>query len=184
MSHQHEDDTQFEQIVARLRDEQRWPEPDQQPPARGPAPWPRPAPLDGSTPADRADDSERDSAGPAEDETRRAQGHDPADPMELPSQWRVPPDDSPSVLDEHDEGFTPPPPRPLPVGDLSFWGALGGIVGGLLWLAYLVFFDRYAREIWWALAVLATVGGFALLVMRQPRKRGQDWDDDVDGAQL
>ncbi|WP_018156170.1 hypothetical protein [Demetria terragena] len=108
---------------------------------------------------------------------------DPApDPVAaLPSQWRIPTGES--ILDQEDE-FVPDAPRPLPSGDLGFWGALAGLGGGMGWLLYLFFFDRYARPLWWALAVIVTLTGLVLVFLRQPESRRDDWDDDVDGAVL
>jgi len=94
----------------------------------------------------------------------------------LPEQWRVhtPPE-------EPEEHFEPPPPEPLPAGDLQFWGILVGLTGGPLLLLYLILFDRYASGLWLLLAISLTVGGFGLLVARLPRQRD---DDDDDGARL
>lgn len=79
-----------------------------------------------------------------------------------------------------EEHFEPPPPRPLPAGDLQFWGILLGLVGGPLLLLYLVLFDRHAGSLWLAAALGLSVGGFALLVNRLPSRR----DDNDDGAQV
>lgn len=162
-----DDHAEFEAIVARLRDEG-WPEPG--------------ADLD-------EDDPEADSAPgtvePGDDspgEEARSDASAPADPVaDLPTQWRMPTEDAPSVLDEEDE-FVPDEPRPLPSGDLGFWGAAIALGGGLLWLFYLFFFDRYARPLWWLLAVAMALTGLVLIFLRQPDKRDDDWDDDVDGA--
>lgn len=127
-------------------------------------------------------DADGDAAGPTEPGPDRAPEPTATDPLAgLPSQWRMPTGES--ILDEED-GFVPPPPRPLPAGDLNFYGAIGGLVGGPLWLLYLFFFDRYARPVWWLLACAVFVGGLVLLILRQPEKRDDDWDDDVDGAVL
>lgn len=139
---------------------------------------------DGRTAGAGAPD-ETDGAGPGqptEPGPDRAPEPTATDPLAgLPSQWRMPTGES--ILDEED-GFVPPPPRPLPAGDLNFYGAIGGLVGGPLWLLYLFFFDRYARPVWWLLACAVFVGGLVLLILRQPEKRDDDWDDDVDGAVL
>jgi hypothetical protein len=94
----------------------------------------------------------------------------------LPEQWRVhtPPE-------EPEEHFQPPPPEPLPAGDLQFWGILIGLTGGPLLLLYIILFDRYASGLLLLLAISLTVGGFGLLVARLPRQRD---DDDDDGARL
>ena len=99
------------------------------------------------------------------------QRHEP----HAPTDWRVhiPPEDP------DDEDYVPPPPRPLPSGDLGFWGALIGLIGGPLWLVYLaVTQDGTRLTIGAALAM--TVAGFAIIVARLPR-RGQREDND-DGA--
>lgn len=138
---------------------------------------------DGRTAGAASPEADTGGAGPADPGTDRTTeptaSHDPL--AGLPSQWRMPTGES--ILDEED-GFVPPPPRPLPAGDLNFYGAIGGLVGGPLWLLYLFFFDRYARPIWWLLACAVFVGGLVLLILRQPEKRDDDWDDDVDGAVL
>lgn len=85
------------------------------------------------------------------------------------------------VADE-EEHFVPPPPRPLPAGDLSFWAIIVGLLGGPLLLLYLAFFDQGAGSLWVAAGLAMTVGGFGLLVARQPRRR--DEDDDDTGAQV
>lgn len=82
-----------------------------------------------------------------------------------------------------DEHFVPGPTAPLPPQeDVHFWGIIVGLVGGpvlLLWLVLL----RPNVSSWWALlAVALSVGGFALLVLRQPRHR--EPDDPDDGARL
>lgn len=120
----------------------------------------------------------------ATDEPAPSPPHEAPDPIaSLPSQWRTPPTDSASVLDEVDE-FVPEEPAPLPSGDLGFWGALAGLAGGILWLLYLFFFDREARTIWWVLAILTTLAGLVMVFLRQPERRDDGWDDDVDGAVL
>lgn len=92
--------------------------------------------------------------------------------------WRVhvpPPDD-----DEEDD-YVPPPPAPLPQGDLSFWGALTGLVVGPIWLLYLVVAQPDGSRFPMLLAVGVTVAGFALLVSRLPsRRRGDPDDPDAD----
>jgi len=105
----------------------------------------------------------------------------PASPLaELPAQWRMPPSGSASLLDDDDETFVPAPPRPLPSGeeDLGFWTMLGCLVGGPLWLLYLLFFDRYAQSLWWVLACALFVAGVVQLIMRSPKNHDDDPDDD------
>lgn len=92
-------------------------------------------------------------------------------------------DDAADPDAEADEHFEPPPVAPLPPQeDLHFWGIVVGLVAGPLLLLWLVLF-RPADSDWWLLAALAlTVGGFVLLVLRQPRNR--DHDDPDNGARV
>jgi hypothetical protein len=85
--------------------------------------------------------------------------------------------------DDPDEHFEPGPTAPLPPQeDVQFWGIIAGLVGGPLLLLWLVLF-RPSVSGWWTLAALGlTVGGFVLLVLRQPGRR--DEDDPDDGARL
>lgn len=107
----------------------------------------------------------------------------PADPLKaLPQQWRMPTGDPTSAMLEDDGHYEPAPPKPLPAGDLNFWGILGALIGGPLWLLYLFIFDRYASGLWWVLACLTCALGVVLLVMRQPASRAED--DTDDGARL
>lgn len=80
---------------------------------------------------------------------------------------------------EPEEDFVPPAPRPLPQ-DPGFWAALIGLVCGPLWLLYLSVIHPSGSRLQIALSIALTVGGFAILVARLPR-RGQR-DDDDDGA--
>lgn len=90
--------------------------------------------------------------------------------------WRVhtPPE-------EPDENFVPPRPAPPPGNDVTFWLALGGIVGGPLWLIYLAVAAPYSSRLWFALAIAAALAGFGLMVMRLPARRDPEQEDD-DGA--
>jgi hypothetical protein len=90
--------------------------------------------------------------------------------------WRTQP------TPEEEEHFVPPPPAPLPAGDLQFWGILIGLVGGPGLLLYLIMFDRDAGSLWIALAIALSLGGFGLLVARLPSHR--DEDDGDDGARV
>jgi hypothetical protein len=85
--------------------------------------------------------------------------------------------------DDEDEHFHPGPTAPLPPQeDLHFWGIVVGLVAGPLILLWLVIF-RPAVSGWWTLGALAlSVGGFVLLVMRQPHTR--DENDPDDGARI
>ena len=96
--------------------------------------------------------------------------------FDRPSAWRVhePPD-------EPEEHYEPPPPAPLPAGDLQFWGILIGLIGGPLLLLYLVLFNRDAGAWWMFTAIGLSLGGFGLLIARLPSQRD---DDDDDGARI
>ncbi|RNI24413.1 hypothetical protein [Flexivirga caeni] len=99
----------------------------------------------------------------------------------LPTQWRMPPSGAPSFLEDfEDDTFVPAPPQPLPSSDedLGFWTMLGCLIGGPLWLLYLLFFDRYAQSLWWVLACAVFVAGVVQLIMRSPKNRDDDPDDD------
>lgn len=114
-------------------------------------------------------------ARPEPSERREPSGASERPERHAPTDWRVhiPPEDP------DDEDYVPPPPRPLPTGDLGFWGALIGLIGGPLWLVYLAVTQNGTRLTIGA-AVAMTVAGFAIIVARLPR-RGQREDDD-DGA--
>lgn len=83
--------------------------------------------------------------------------------------------DGPDDEDEEDS-FTPAPVHLPPQEDIHFWGIVVGIVGGgllLLWVAL----SGAQRSSWWFLAALGLfIGGFTLLILRQPRDR--DLGDD------
>ncbi|QGN57558.1 hypothetical protein [Nostocoides sp. HKS02] len=85
--------------------------------------------------------------------------------------------------DDEDAHFEPGPTAPLPPQeDLQFWGIVVGLVAGPLLLLWLVLF-RPDVSSWWTMAALGlTVGGFVLLVLRQPQSR--DEDDPDNGARL
>jgi hypothetical protein len=104
--------------------------------------------------------------------------------------WRgattAPPSDgdktSTTTPDDEDH-FEPGPTAPLPPQeDLHFWGIVVGLVAGPLLLLWLVIV-RPDVSGWWTLGALAlTVGGFVLLVLRQPSSR--DEDDPDNGARV
>ena len=92
---------------------------------------------------------------------------------------------APAELVEFDEEehFEPGPTAPLPPQeDVQFWGIVVGLVVGPLVLLWIVLF-RPDVSGWWTLGALAmTIGGFVLLVMRQPRDR--DENDPDNGARV
>jgi hypothetical protein len=84
---------------------------------------------------------------------------------------------------EPEEHFVPEPVTLPPQEDLHFWGIIVGLVGGPLLLLWLIFVGGGAYASWWLfLAVALTVGGFGLLILRQPAHR--DPDDPDNGARL
>lgn len=84
---------------------------------------------------------------------------------------------------DDDGHFVPGPLAPLPpTEDLHFWGIVVGLVAGPLLLLWLVIVRPDVSGWWTVAAVALTVGGFALLVLRQPKTR--DADDPDNGARL
>ncbi len=82
---------------------------------------------------------------------------------------------------DEEEHFEPGPTAPLPPQeDVQFWGIIVGLVGGPLLLLWLVLFRPSVSHWWTLLALGLSIGGFVLLVMRQPHSR--DENDPDDGA--
>ena len=78
--------------------------------------------------------------------------------------------------EDDEDDFEPLPVELPPQEDLHFWGIVVGLVGGGLLLLYCAV-TGMSRSSWWFLAALALfVGGFVLLVLRQPHER--DLTDD------
>ena len=100
-----------------------------------------------------------------------------------PTEADDPDPDELTGLDEDDEHFEPGPVAPLPPQeDLQFWGIIVGLVAGPLLLLWIVLFDQ-DMGLWWTLGALGLmVGGFVLLVLRQPHAR--DEDDPDNGARV
>ncbi|GAA4872703.1 hypothetical protein [Serinicoccus chungangensis] len=82
---------------------------------------------------------------------------------------------------EEEEHFVPPPPEPLPAGDLHFWGIVVGLVVGPL-LVVLSAVVPVLPPAFAGVGALLAIGGFVLLVLRQPRRR-PPFDGD-DGARV
>src|SRR6476661_3786829 len=77
--------------------------------------------------------------------------------------------------------YTPPPPAPLPPSeDKHFWLMIISLVAGPLLFLYLLLFNRDGNGWWMVFALLVSIAGFVLLVLRQPLDR----DDDDDGIRL
>lgn len=105
-------------------------------------------------------------AGPAED---------PAEPE--PESWRQGPS-----IDAEDDHFEPGPVQLPPGEDIGYWGTILGLVGGPLLLLWVALSSPFHAG-WWILGGIALfLGGFGLLVMRQPAHR--DPYDDDDGARV
>ena len=124
-----------------------------EPPAP-PSPWVVPAPLDVVVPASA---------------WRAAESRDPdADAVGGA-------DDAGEAEDEH---FEPPEVVLPPQEDLHFWGAVIGLVAGPLMLLYVVFARPFHSTRWFVAAVVVSLIGFALLVLRQPAHRDPTSGDD------
>ena len=87
------------------------------------------------------------------------------------------------TAEDDEDHFEPGPLAPLPPQeDLHFWGIVIGLTAGPLLLLWLVILRPDVSAWWTWLAVGLSVGGFVLLVMRQPSHRGGD--DPDDGARV
>ncbi|KRE40196.1 UbiA family prenyltransferase [Knoellia sp. Soil729] len=90
-----------------------------------------------------------------------------------PEVWR----EGPSIDAEDEEHFEPGPVQLPPGEDLGYWGAILGLVGGPLLMVWVALTGPFYRG-WWILgSIVLFLGGFALLVMRQPHDR-DPYDDD------
>ena len=83
---------------------------------------------------------------------------------------------------EDEEGFEPPPVELPAAEDLSYWGAVVGIVAGPLLVFYGVYWGSFKQWLWVGAGLVAFVGGFALMLTRQPAHR--DPDDPDDGTRV
>ena len=82
---------------------------------------------------------------------------------------------------DDDVHYTPPPPAPLPPSDdKHFWTMIVALVAGPLLFLYLLLFNRDGNGWWMMFALLISIAGFVLLVLRQPLDR----DEDDDGIRL
>ena len=110
------------------------------------APWVNPSPLDVGVPSSA---------------WRAAEPSDPATEAAAA--------EAEAALDE--EHFEPPPVSLPPQEDLHFWGAVIGLVAGPLMLLYVVFARPFHSTRWFVAAVVVSLLGFALLILRQPSHR-------------
>ncbi|HWS58367.1 MAG TPA: hypothetical protein VN257_07490 [Actinotalea sp.] len=138
-------------------------EPDQAaaaaPPARPLPPWVNPSPLDVVVPASAWRTPE-----PMDAATERAAA-EADEAVEA------------AIADEEPH-FEPPEVVLPPQEDLSFWGAVIGLVAGPLMLLYVVFARPFHSTRWFVAAVVVSLLGFGLLVMRQPAHRDPTSGDD------
>jgi hypothetical protein len=118
----------------------------------------------------------RDVPEPADEKHTDARSEDPTDDLvEDAMADQVAPD-----LDD-DVHYTPPPPAPLPPSDdKHFWTMIVALVAGPLLFLYLLLFNRDGNGWWMMFALLVSIAGFVLLVLRQPLDR----DEDDDGIRL
>ncbi|MGL4744968.1 MAG: hypothetical protein ACRCXL_11350 [Dermatophilaceae bacterium] len=99
------------------------------------------------------------------------------------SSWRTPSTGQDAAEhDTDDDHFEPPPVALPPQEDLHFWSALVGLVLGPALLLYVAIGRPGHSARWFAAAVLLTLVGFGLLLLRQPRER--DPADPDDGARV
>jgi hypothetical protein len=76
------------------------------------------------------------------------------------------------------EGFVPPEPEPLPAGDLTWWLAWVGALGGPVYLVLAAVLRLEVSSWLLFFSVAAFIAGFATLIARMP----DDRDEDDDGA--
>ncbi len=92
--------------------------------------------------------------------------------------WRGPTEQS----EPEDEQFEPPPVTLPPTEDLSYWGSLAGFVLGPLAVIYAALAEPFKKSLIVSLGLAAFLGGFALLLWRQPAHR--DHQDPDDGSRV
>ncbi|HKJ12101.1 MAG TPA: hypothetical protein VJ976_06890 [Ornithinimicrobium sp.] len=95
---------------------------------------------------------------------------------QMVSSWRTG-----EPADEAEEHFVPGPTEPLPAGDLHFWSILLGLTAGPLLLLLSAGLSLLPAVPWALLGTASSVAGFVLLVLRSPRRRGED---DGSGARV
>ena len=148
-----------------------------------------PAPERAAEPGDRAQDDAADAAEPAPPPpTPRSPWVNPS-PLDVvvpASAWRAAEPTEPATeaaaaaaeaaLD--DDHFEPPEVTLPPQEDLHFWGAVIGLVAGPLMLLWVVFARPFHSTRWFIVAVVVSLVGFGLLILRQPRHRDPTSGDD------
>jgi hypothetical protein len=131
------------------------------PPASPRSPWVNPSPLDLVVPA-----SAWRAAQPPDDTTVVPA---PAAEAEAAAEAAA------GIEDGH---YDPPEVVLPPQEDLGFWGAVIGLVAGPLMLLYVVFARPFHSTRWFVAAVVVSLVGFALLILRQPKHRDPTSGDD------
>ncbi|GAA4405979.1 hypothetical protein GCM10023168_20230 [Fodinibacter luteus] len=115
----------------------------------------------------------------------------PLDVVVPPTAWRTPEPTDPvteraaaeaEAALEEEEHFEPPEVILPPQEDLHFWGAVIGLVAGPLMLLYVVFARPFHSTRWFVAAVVVSLVGFGLLILRQPKHRDPTSGDD--GARI
>ncbi|MFL6170671.1 MAG: hypothetical protein ACJ711_13445 [Ornithinibacter sp.] len=122
------------------------------PPATPRAPWVNPSPLDVVVPASA---------------WRSPEPVDPASEEAVAAAT----EEAEKALEEDDEHFEPPEVELPPQEDLSFWGAVIGLVAGPLMLLWVVFARPSHSTRWFVASVVVSLLGFGLLILRQPTHR-------------
>lgn len=161
--------------------------PDDGEPDADAAPATEPAPgtdAASTTDASSATEVETDAAEPAAPASPRSPWVNPS-PLDLvvpASAWRAaePADPGAEAAEaalQHDH-YEPPEVVLPPQEDLHFWGAVIGLVAGPLMLLYVVFARPFHSTRWFVAAVVVSLVGFALLVLRQPQHRDPTSGDD------
>lgn len=119
------------------------------------------------------------------DESMPTKAMDPSESTSRPPEPDAPaigaiPPPAPIDSDEMtaDEDFVPPTPPPLETDNPATVIMLAALVLGPLWACYLLFFDRTAPTLWWSCAVAITLTGFVMAVVKQPKSRDEDSEDD------
>ena len=192
-------DAQFADIIAHWDDVAPLPERGPEAPQTNEPPTAEPNDEAGVAPASDLPDEVTGDSGPAS--RSRVVNPSPLNPAVNPPPslggipvWRgaTPPPDAgegegavegSELFDDDEDHFEPGPTAPLPPQeDLHFWGIVVGLVAGPLLLLWLVIFRPDVSD-WWLLAALGLiVGGFVLLVLRQPHSRNED--DPDNGARV
>ncbi|WP_411285265.1 hypothetical protein [Lapillicoccus sp.] len=138
-------------------------------PRTTPSAGPPPLPVDKGEPDEPVEPLDKGEPVAAEDDAQTPGGVPEEPPPVVGAAWRQ---HNPPEVEEH---FEPPPLAPLPSAeDKHFWTMLGALVGGPLVFLYLLLFNRDGNGWWITFALLVTVAGFVLLVLRQPNHRDED----------